>query len=100
MSYRVLNIDTSGLTVTPLPLVEYGTIIDEVHVLASPTVGPALMLGSNGDLIPLFTGLQLTPCGVDGRAGLFVRNPSAVPLVGILTVLIWTGGAGSSSGLV
>jgi hypothetical protein len=98
MSYRVLNIDTAGLTPAPAPLVEYGTVIDEVHVLACPAVGPVLMLGSNGDLIPLFTGFQLSPCGQDASSGLLVRAPSAVPLNGILTLLIWTGGAGSSSG--
>ena len=100
MGYRVLTVDTATLTTAPLPLVDVGAIIDEVHVLAAPTPAPALLLGSNGDLIPVFTGLQLSPCGADARAGLFTRNPTSTPLNGLLVVLIWTGGAGSSSGVL
>ena len=100
MSYRVLTVDTSLLTRVSTPLVDYGAIIDEVHVLASPVVSAVLQLGSNGDDIPLFTGFQLSPCGPDAKNGLFVRAPAGPPLNGLLVLLVWTGGAGSSSGQV
>lgn len=100
MSYQVRTLDLAAVTPAPAVLIDYGQIIDEVHVLAAPATGPVLLFGSNGDGIPVFTGLQLSPCGQDGRAGLYIKAPSAVPLVGVLVLLIWTGGAGSSSGLI
>jgi hypothetical protein len=96
MAYRVFTIDTATLTPAGQVLVEPLAVIDQIHVLGCPAVAPVLQLG-NGDGIPIFTGLEIQPCGADARQGLRVRAP-VPPLNGVLQLIVWTGGDGSSSG--
>lgn len=98
MPYQVERVDLAQLGAASSPLATVGTDVTQVHVLQlAADKQLALRFGKGSQAIPLFAGLQLTPCDPQDRTqGLYIEQPGGAT-AGEAVVLIWTG-SGSSAG--